>query len=248
MGDLIYGLSIMRYFGGGEFYLHLHQVDWIGQHYYGAAPTEFHRGRMTEQDLESLRPLLESQSWCTRVAALDPGSTEITHDLDRFRPIFRGHPGNYIDCYCQAFGISDFVQRTAIRTTPWITGLEPLRDPDRPIVVNRTDRWQNPQSRSIWQSWLEEGRDEDSLFVGTEQEYERFREFSGWRWIRYQPTRDCLELAQWILGAGQFVGNQSLALSLAVAQGVCYACEARADLPRERNECWFPDQPGGEYF
>ena len=35
LGDIVYGLALTKYFGGGEFYLHLGQVDWIAQHYYG---------------------------------------------------------------------------------------------------------------------------------------------------------------------------------------------------------------------
>jgi hypothetical protein len=57
-----------------------------------------------------------------------------------------------------------------------------------------------------------------------------------------------LELAEVIAGAEQFVGNQSVALSLAIGQGVDWVCEARKDLPIERNECYFPDHPRGDYF
>jgi hypothetical protein len=57
-----------------------------------------------------------------------------------------------------------------------------------------------------------------------------------------------LELASVIAGADQFIGNQSVALSLAIGLGVNYACEARQDLPLERNECYFPQHPNGDYF
>jgi hypothetical protein len=30
--------------------------------------------------------------------------------------------------------------------------------------------------------------------------------------------------------------------------GVDWVCEARKDLPLERNECYFPDHPCGDYF
>jgi hypothetical protein len=57
-----------------------------------------------------------------------------------------------------------------------------------------------------------------------------------------------LELAEVIAGAKLFIGNQSQALALAIGLGVPYHCEARQDLPLERNECYFPNQPNGNYF
>ena len=80
-GDIIYSLAVMKYLGGGEFYLHLGQTDWIGHHYYGAPPQEFHQGRMNEKDLSMLRPLLLCQDYISKCAALDPTTTEITHNL-----------------------------------------------------------------------------------------------------------------------------------------------------------------------
>jgi hypothetical protein len=57
-----------------------------------------------------------------------------------------------------------------------------------------------------------------------------------------------LDVANIIKGVGTFIGNQSVALSLAIGLGVEFYCEARRDLPTERNECYFPKQPGGRYF
>ena len=59
-GDIIYALPLVQHFGGGEFYLHLNQVDWIGQHYYGSPPAEYHKGRMNEGDFEFMRAFMEA--------------------------------------------------------------------------------------------------------------------------------------------------------------------------------------------
>ena len=248
LGDIVYALPLMKHLGGGEFYLHLNQVDWIGQHYYGSAPSPFHQGRMTQADLDFMRPFFEAQDYITKFDALDPSSTEITHNLDRFRQLFVGHPGNYVDIYCQVFGINDFVERTVIRTTPWLTVPEAIVIPNRPFVINRTARWVSPDMDPTWAAFKEQGADAASVFVGLEEEYHAFKQFSGWTEIQYKPTKDMLELAQVIAGAEQFIGNQSVALSLAIGLGVPYACEARKDLPMERNECYFPNQYQGEYF
>lgn len=249
LGDIIYGLAIMRNFGGGEFYLHLNQVDWIGQHYYGSKPVPFHQGRMTEQDLEFMRDFFLAQDYITAFDRLDPKTTEITHNLDSFRPLFVNHPGNYVDCYSTAFGIHDPDMQTMIRTTPWLTVPSALSLEGRDVVINRTARWRtnDQQTLEVYNNLRELGAEERGLFVGLESEYREFREFTGWD-IPYQPTKTLLELAQWIAGAEQFIGNQSLALSLAIGLGQQYACELRRDLPRERNECWFPNQPKSDYF
>jgi hypothetical protein len=243
-GDLIYSLALVKYFGGGEFYLHLNQIDWVAKHYYKTQPPPVHQGRMTEQDFLQLEPLLAQQDYVTKFAVLDPRTTAITHNLDRFRELFVGHPGNYVDTYAEAFGITDPKIKQEIRTQPWLT-VEPKTIPNKQYVINRTLRWCPRTLSPAWQSWLEEGVPEQSVFVGTPEEHTVFERVTGWS-IDYYPTKDLLELAKVIKGSEQFIGNQSVALSLAIGLGHPYACEARDDLPMERNECYFPDQ--GDYF
>jgi hypothetical protein len=247
-GDLIYSLPIMKYLGGGEFYLHLNQINWIGQHYYGSTPDPFHQGRLTEQDFEFIRSLLEAQPYVSKCDILSP-STEITHNLDRFRPLFVGHPGNYVDIYAVAFGITDPVLRTSLRNTPWleVPNTRVYDNASRTIAVNRTLRWIPQTPGQQWQIWKEQGMESQAFFVGLPNEYQEFKKQIGWD-IPYQPAASVLELAEYIAGSQQFIGNQSMALSLAIGLGTKFHCELRTDLPQERNECWFKDHPNGSYF
>ena len=89
--------------------------------------------------------------------------------------------------------------------------------------------------------------DEQSVFVGLPDEHEAFCKLTGWR-IDHHQTKNMLELAQVIAGCEQFLGNQSMALAIAQGLRVPYAYEARADLPQERNESYFPNHENGEYF
>lgn len=246
MGDLVYSLPVMKQLGGGEFYLHLNQIDWIGQHYYGSKPSPFHQGRMTQKDFEFMQSFMEAQSYIDKFDTVQP-ATEITHNLDRFRPLFVGHPGNYVDMYCQAFGINDFVERTVIRTTPWLTVPNPRTFEGKSYVINRTARWVNPVLNATWASLKEQGGEDVSVFVGLPEEHNAFETTTGWK-IEYVPTPTMLDLAEVIAGCEQFIGNQSVALSIAIGLGIPYACEARTDLPMERNECYFPNQFGAVYF
>jgi ADP-heptose:LPS heptosyltransferase len=246
-GDLIYSLPIMRHLGGGDFYLHLNQINWIGQHYYGSAPTPFHQGRMTQQDFEYMRTFMESQDYVNKFDVMTP-STEIKHNLDRFRPLFVNHPGNYVDVYAAAFGITNPTQLAILRNTPWLTVPNPsVMDENRTIVINRTSRWLPQQLSPQWAIWQEEGAEETSVFVGLPEEHAAFKKATGWDIPRVE-TPTMLDLAQIIAGSELFIGNQSVALSLAIGLGVNVCCEYRDDLPLERNECYFHDADNITYF
>jgi len=242
-GDLIYSLPTVKYFGGGEFYLHLNQIDWIGQHYYGSPPNPFHQGRMTQADFEYMQSFMEAQTYITKFGVMTP-QTEITHNLDRFRVPFVGHPGNYVDIYSDVFGITD---KDTVRNTPWLTVPNPRPIEGRRVVVNRTQRWIPPRPGSQWDKWKRRGIERDAVFVGLPHEYEEFRKTIGWD-IPHYVCETMLDLAEVIAGAEMFIGNQSQALALAIGLGVHVNCERRLDMPIERNECYFPGNPNIGYF
>ena len=240
-GDLIYGLALVRHFGGGDFYLHLDQINWIGQHYYGAKPNPIHQGRLTAKDYEFMQSFMLNQPYITKFEIMQP-TTEITHNLDRFRPLFVGHPGNYVDIYAQAFGIRQPEIRDAMRNQPWLTVNTPKRV--AATVINRTHRWLPP---SLAPEWTTPEWQQDSVFIGLEDEYKDFKKATGLDIPRH-PTETMLDMAEVIAAADRFVGNQSSALALAIGLGVKFHCERRTDLPIERNECYFPNHPNGNYF
>jgi len=246
LGDIVYALPIMKHFGGGEFYLHLNQIDWIGQHYYGSKPDPFHQGRMTQEDFNFMKSFMESQDYISKFDVMQP-NTEITHNLDRFRPLFVGHPGNYVDIYCATFNITDKSIVDNIRNSPWLTVPEPIKIKDRPVVINRTSRWTPRQFPKQWQEWRDMGMESQAVFVGLEKEYEEFKTITGWD-VPHYVTEDMLDLAQVIAGSAMFVGNQSVALSLAIGLGVDTCCEHRTDLPLDRNECFGFNPERVKYF
>lgn len=248
LGDIIYGLPLVKYFGGGEFYLHLNQVNWIGEYYYKTPPQPYHNGKMDEKDLEFLAPLLLEQQYISNVGVLNPKTTEITHNLDRFRPLFVGHPANYITTYCMAFDIKNPAVVKKLNSEPWLHVKNPKTMPNKNYVVNRTSRgWSPKEKNPQWDQWKNLGIDKQSLFVGLSEEYEEFKKFSGWN-IDYYPVNNMLEMAEIIAGCKQFIGNQSSALALAQGLGVSYVFERRQDLPIERNESYFPYHERGDYF
>lgn len=246
-GDLIYGLALVQHLRGGEFYLHLNQINWIGRHYYGSDPSPFHQGRLNQEDYESLRPLLLDQPYISHVGIMD-NTVEITHNLDRFRPAFVNHPGNYIDIYSDCFGITDAIERASIRNSPWLTVRNPKTVEGRPICINRTLRWLPPQLSDQWHTWREQGWADKSFFLGLPEEYEAFVTATKFDQTVYIPTSTMLDMAEYIAGAQTYIGNQSAGLALAIGLGRTFHCEYRRDLPFERNECVFLQHPRGIYF
>lgn len=242
-GDLIYSLPLVKHFGGGEFYLHLNQIDWIGQHYYGSPPTPFHQGRLTESDFVYMKDFMMAQSYISKFDIMDIKNTAITHNLDKFRTPFVGHPGNYVDIYSNVFGITDNIEKTQIRTTPWLT--VPSKNKVANLVVNRTERWIANPIPTQWANIIESYP--TSVFVGLPHEYEKFVKDTGCK-IDYYPTQTLLEVASVIAGADMYMGNQSSGLAVAIGLGVPFTCELRRELPLDRNECYFPNQPNGQYF
>jgi hypothetical protein len=246
-GDLIYSLPIVKHFGGGEFYLHLNQIDFLSQHFYGVNAPAFHAGRMNNVDYNFIKPLIEAQPYITKFAPLDSNAM-ITHNLDKFRPLFIKHPGNYVDVYATAFDVNDDATKEQLRKTPWLTVPSVLTVDSRDVVINRTLRWIPSTLSTLWNTWREKGVEQRAVFVGLPEEYDAFKKMVGWN-IPYQPTKNLLEVAQYIAGSQGFIGNQSVALSIAIGlghQGIW--CEGRRDLPIERNECYFPLQQGLNYF
>ena len=245
-GDLIYSLPIVKHFNGGEFYLHLNQIDWIGQHYYGSPPNPFHQGRMTQQDFEYMKSFMLAQSYITKFDIMRQ-DTEITHNLDKFRLPFVGHPGNYIDIYSSVFGLNESAALTA-RSTAWLTVPEVRQIKNRPVVINRSLRWIPGSPGKQWNIWQQEGMEDQAIFVGLPEEHAAFQKATKWT-IPHISTNSMLEVAELIAGSEKYIGNQSQGLALAIGLGVKEInCEARVDMPLERNECYFPDMINIKYF
>ena len=248
LGDLLYALPIVKHFGGGKLYLHLDQLNWIGQHYYGSPPDPFHRGRMTESDYEFIKDFILAQDYITDFEILDPASTMITHNLDRFRPLFVRHPSNYVNTYCMAFGINDQEIWDRISSELWFSVPQPKKITGKRFVINRSLRGFTPPGLNpFWTQWHDQQNSQDSVFVGLPEEHTAFEQLVGWK-VDYQPTKTLLEVAEIIAACEQFIGNQSMALALAQGLGVPYAYETRRDLPTDRNESYFPNHSWGKFF
>lgn len=95
---------------------------------------------------------------------------------------------------------------------PWLS-VEPLAESFGRVVVNRTERYQNPAFP--WKQVVSHYGDR-IIFVGLEHEHQRFCASFGE--VYHRKTESLLEVAELIKGSALFIGNQSCAF--AVAEGM----------------------------
>lgn len=233
-GDLIYSLFAVERMGGGTVAIALENLEQCVSEY-GYRPWEVdeaHKGRFTKHDFDMLKPLLLAQSYVDDVVVWD-GTHDV--DLDKFRGVlFRGFEGNYVQAMCLTHGL-EFKMEDYDKT--W---LNCASNKVAPVVVNRTLRYRDEQrGDAVWQKMYHDGKmGETGIFLGNQREYEDFRDVIGP--IQHYEVNDLLEMAAVINGCDLFVGNQSVAYSLAMGLGKPTVLETIKIKPLQNNECFFP--------
>jgi len=204
IGDVLYGMYVLRRLGGGE--LILGTDSGLGE----AQP----RVGITMPIYNLLVTLLRQQPYCRSTTWLNhvPFVAE-QRNLSRFRLFWieqwdfkKQHKDiHLIEMMCRAASF-DFVD-----DGPW---LEAATRRAYPVIVSRSPRQHNhtfpwTQVLALYKSRV--------AFVGLPDEYETFcREFGR---IPYVQTTTVLALAEVIQGCDLFVGNSSMPLALAVGLG-----------------------------
>jgi len=248
LGDLIYSLPVMAKMGGGEYQVAIGNLDTcVAKYSFGrpewAQVDPAHQGRFSERDYEWLAPLLERQSYISRVSKWYPGDAEPTVDLDHFRgTLFRGFEGNYNEAYHRAFGIPF---TPADYEATWLEA-----DPKRvaSIAVVRSFRYRCPNGDAVWRAMAEEGNlAETGVFLGTPDEHADFVRVTGVN-IPYYKVNDFKELADVIAGADFFMGNQTFAFSIAMGLGKDSILETIKIKPLINNECYWHQRQNVQYF
>ncbi len=203
LGDIIFALPTVRALGGGVLYL-----DPDG----GASDPIFQgpdridkRTKLTAGRIESLKPLLMQQPYIEDVRFWR--GEKVDYNLDRFRESKSWYC--LIDMCLDTFHVDRKHKDTA-----WLTVADPITEPGYPFVINRTVRYHG--NYSFWKSNLPFFGPQ-SLFVGLAKEHEIF-EYTFETKVRYQPTPTILQLARYVAGCCQFIGNASF--PHAIAEGL----------------------------
>lgn len=254
-GDTIYSLCVMKMLGGGNMYVKLNDLDNFVQTVIGWANAGAASGRYTQQDYESLEPLLNAQDYLDKVQVWNGEDLDYAELDDHWKMhVLRGWQGNQTECYALTLGMD--IHKPEIKQKllfePWLTPVESIQIPGKPFVVNRTSRYLYGEPSEEWYEWINNGLGDYAVFVGSESEHKEFESLFDVK-IDYYKTKNLLELAQVIQGCEQFIGNQSVALSIAIGLGKSYRCEVRKDYESTRTphggygDVWFP-RINGFYF
>ena len=254
-GDTIYSLCLIKMLGGGDMYVKLDALDNFCQTVIGWPNAGGASGRYTQQDYDMLEPLLKAQDYLNSVQIWKGEEDNCPQLVNHWRMhVIKGWQGNQTECYALTLGmdIHDPIIKNQLLHTPWLTPVEPVRIPGKTILVNRTARYLYGEPSDEWATWIDNGLGETAAFVGSPEEHADFEELFKTK-IHYHKTKDLLELAQVIQGCEQFIGNQSVALSIAIGLGKSYQCEVRKDYESTRTphggygDTWFP-RINGSYF
>lgn len=247
-GDTIYSLCAMKMLGGGNLYVKLNAIGDFIRNVVGWPSAGEGEGRYTQQDYEFLAPLLKAQDYLHEVDIWNGQQDDFPQLLNHFKfHIQERWQGNQTECYALAMGwdIHDPEIKSQLLFQPWLTELEPLRVNGRPIVINRTSRHLVGAEGQGWQGWIDNGLGQRAIFLGTQQEHQNFEDTFKTK-VLYQPITDMLEMARFIQGSEMFIGNQSVALSLAIGLGKTHWCEVRKDFENIKTphggygDVWFP--------
>lgn len=236
-GDTIYSLAAVKAMGGGDFLIAIgnlaHELELRGYHSQHIDPA--HAGRYTVKDFEMLAPLIQRQPYINSVVSWYPDNAAADIDLDKYRDVlYRTFEGNIVEAY---FRTLDLPFDDKLQSMTW---LEADAERVAPIVVNVTPRYRTqPSSDANFKAMaVDAALDKNAVFVGTPKEHQDFVELTGVA-IPYRPVKDYLEMANIIAGADLFLGNQSLAYSIAVGLGKDCVLDIHKLKPQYLSECYF---------
>jgi hypothetical protein len=203
-GDIIYSLPVIKALGGG--------VLFISPDNKYPYPKNSRWALMGGDAawVHNLIPLLEAQPciWKASHTHALPMSTD--HDLNKFRePWSRRTEADFYSIY----SLHHLPWRLNADNQPWLTVPEPVVDQERPIVIHRSERYQNPDfpwAKLIGKHWAK------MRIIGTVQELVAMKKFfPEGAAIPWCATSDALKLAQVVAGAKCCIMNQSLPLAIA---------------------------------
>lgn len=188
-GDIIYGLPLVRSFGGGSLLIDPNSTAG------GKRP-------LGEEAARAMLPLLEAQPYISTTGIYDGESIDI--DLDAFRGVGDSlYQEHLAHSHCRGLGISpaQVDLNSAWLSVPSIALAE--------IVLARTGRREGTLDWSVLKRF-----ERRCLFIGSRYEHSLFQRQFGLT-VQFFHARDYLELAGVVAGAKLIVSDQTFVFALA---------------------------------
>lgn len=217
LGDVIYGLAVIRHLGGGTLYLK-------------SEPTITRP--LTQGMFESLKSIIAPQGYIDAVKWHQ--GEKINHDFTHFRQHYT-HLRSLVGTQAHYRDI-----RGVDTWTPWLAAPAPIAH-GRPVVA-RSARYQNHSWRHIWPEVM--ARYPNALFIGHPPEHEAFKAAFGN--IERAETATFADVANLIAGSSMFIGNQSSPYAIAEglkANSIQETCPTHLDCIYPRRNAAFITRP-----
>ena len=220
MGDQVYSLIFAKKLGTKAYY-----VDGDVAVYNGRDGLDYIVSwacKFNWKKAEFLLPLFTHQSYLDTVELYNGQEHDVLYG-EWDVAVRVGWGVNLLDFHATKFGLE-----ISEVHDPWLEAPAITEGPykDAQIVINRSLRHQgNPE---FWKSLDRMATPERVVFVGLPEEYEGFVSEFNFN-CSYFHSNDCLEMASMINTAPIFMGNQSLACSVALGLGkTCFVEEGRS--------------------
>lgn len=230
LGDIIFSLPTIKALGGGVLFL----TDDIR---YFKTREQF----KSHTYINTIKEFLNKQEYIVEVYADHRTPYDVDYDLNKFRlPQLLDQTGqlpaekaDQINKERRMTTITQLHLQTFncpkdADTEPWLKWNKKVVYENKPIIVNRTDRYQNPDF-----PWFEicKKYGEYMYFVGTYDEYKSFiTEFGK---IDYLHTPTIVSLVETIIGSKLLIGNMSFPVAL--AEGFKHNCLVESGIEVQSN-------------
>lgn len=249
-GDTFCALVIPKIIGEGDFYLKLNNLEQVINTKLGwSNKGNRHEGRMTENDYEVMRELIQHQPYITSFNIWK--GEDIDYELeDAYDHLETGFfPRNFSNQYALAAGLDAQKHYKELQMLPWMECREERKFPGRPIVIHRSPNYQegNPVLSPVWRNFLDRGMAEQAVFVGAESDHHYFENTFKVK-VPYYKTPDWMELARVIQGSEMIITSMGGPSALALCLGKTMLLEPRKNETRERLEINYPARINIQYF
>lgn len=248
-GDVFNAMSVIKILGGGKLYLKLYNMDQMIQEKLGWANAGFHSGRMSQEDFDAMKAFIEHQPYIDSFEVWD--GQHIDYDLDEMA---RHHevgvfPRNFPNQYASACNLSIDEHKEALQMRPYMECREPIKVPNRPIVIFRGQRYQdgNELVSPQWKEWIDWGLADQAVFIGLPAEHKWFCETFNVQ-VPYYPTPTFMDMAQVISGSEMLITSMSSPCAVGLALGKTMWIETRKNETMDRLEVNYPYRTNIFYF
>jgi hypothetical protein len=248
-GDTFFSLVAAKILGGGDFYLKLHNLDKVIQEKLGWPNAGRHSGRMTQEDYNVMKELMEHQSYINNFNVWNGESIDYELENAASHLETKIRPRNFSNQHAEAQGIDTKYHFRQLQIDPWMECREERKFTGRPIVIHRGPHYQegNEVVSPAWKDMIDKGLSEQAVFVGLESEHSWFEETFK-TFIPHYRTPDFMELARVIKGSELFICSMASPCALSIALGKTMWIETRKNEPVDRLEVVYPYRINIRYF